>query len=375
MGILNALRHFTVPALSPVVWNIGIIALALVALGLPADGYGRIDNFCAGVLVGSLGQLLIQLPMLRHKGFRFTPRIDLASPELRAVGRLMLPGVFGLAVVQMNLMVDNLFATLIPGGGAVTALRLGNRVMLLPMAIFATAIASASLPSLSAQVAGEGIDRAKRTLAYSLRMLLFLLIPSSVGLMILRRPILHLLFVRGEFDAGRSLDLTATALLLYAVGLFAFGGIKGISQFFFSMRDTRTPVIVGAMAMGANILFDLLLYKPLAVGGLALATSIAGILNFTLLLGLLMRRHGSLGSPILGPALRVVAASALMAGAVTVVSGWLHPETPTLVRQIVHVGGSIGAGAVVFAAAAFVLCRAELAEVGGAILRRPLPRR
>ncbi|MFH1277810.1 MAG: murein biosynthesis integral membrane protein MurJ [Candidatus Eisenbacteria bacterium] len=374
MGILNGLRHFTVPALSPVVWNVGIIAFALVAWKAPAEGTARIDLFCAGVVVGSLGQLLVQIPTLRSKGFRFTPHVDLRSPELRAVGKLMLPGVVGLAVVQVNTLVDTFFATLL-SEGSVTALRLGNRVMLLPLAIFATAIASASLPSLSAQVALDGVERAKRTLAYSLRMLFFLLIPASVGLMALRRPIIQLLFVRGAFDAGRSLDLTSTALLLYSAGLFAYGGVKGVSQVFFSMRDTRTPVVAGGIALAANILFDFLLYRPLGVGGLALATALAGAANFFLLLGALVRRTGPLGGHLLSSSFRITLSALGMGAALWLVDGRLRPTVPTLPAQIVHVAGTILIGGGVYVGLAALLCRRELADVKAALLRRPLPPR
>lgn len=374
MGILNGLRHFTVPALSPVVWNVGIIGFALVARHVSPEGSTRIDLFCAGVLVGSLGQFLVQIPTLRRKGFRYAPHVDLRSPELRAVGKLMLPGIVGLAVVQINTLVDTFFATLL-AEGSVTALRFGNRVMLLPLAIFATAIASASLPSLSAQVAVDGVERAKRTLAYSLRMLFFLLIPASVGLMVLRRPIIQLLFVRGAFDAGRSLDLTSTALLLYSAGLFAYGGVKGVSQVFFSMRDTRTPVIVGGVAMGANVLFDLLLYRVLGVGGLALATTLAGGANFFLLLGVLVRRTGPLGGHLLSSSLRITASSLGMGAVTFLADRWLRPAEPTLAGQIVHVGGSIVLGGGAYVALAALLCRRELADVKAALLRRPLPGR
>ncbi len=257
MGMLNAVRHFTLPALSPVIFNLGMIGAALLAFRLPPEGTSRIDLFCGGVIAGSFGQLLIQLPMLRRKGIRIRPVFHPADPEIRAIGALMIPGVLGIAVIQINLLVDTVFATFLPEG-SVTALRFGNRVMLLPLAIFATAVASASLPSLSTQVAEGGADRAKGTLAYSLRFLFFFLLPAAAGLMVLCRPVIRLIFVRGAFDGGRSLDLTASTLLLYCVGLFAYGGIKGVAQVFFSLRDTRTPVVVGAVAMVANVIFNLM---------------------------------------------------------------------------------------------------------------------
>jgi putative peptidoglycan lipid II flippase len=372
MGILNALRHFTVPALSPVVWNVGIIAFGFAALALPSGGYGRMDLFCAGVLVGSVLQLAVQIPQLRKMGFRFRPVVDLRSPELRAVGKLMLPGVLGLAVVQINVLVDTFFATLL-NEGSVTALRLGNRVMFLPLAVFATAVASASLPSLSAQVAGEGVARAKKTLGYTLRLLFFLLIPASVGLMVLRRPIIQILFVRGAFDAGESLNLTSNALLLYSFGLFAFGGVKGVSQVFFSMRDTKTPLLVGAIATATNVLLDWLLYRPLGVGGLALATSIAGMVNFFLLFSILERRHGSLGEDsVLESSMRTLLASLVMGAVAWIVEGSLEPTggSPSMSAQLVHVGGSILAGIAAFAFAARLLCQREIAELRSAFFRR-----
>lgn len=372
MGILNALRHFTVPALSPVVFNIGILAAALAAMKLPDRGTDRIDLFCVGVLIGSLGQLLIQLPALRWKKFHFRPNLHFNTPEFRAVGSLMLPGVVGLAVIQVNILVDTFFATQLVEG-SVTALRMGNRVMLLPLAIFATAVASASLPSLSAQAAKNGIERVKETLGYTLRLLLFLLIPSTVGLIVLREGIIRVLFVRGAFDdGGYSLAITSSTLMLYSIGLFAYGGIKGVSQFFFSFRDTRTPVIVGTLAMVVNVFFDFLLYRPFAVGGLALATSIAGIVNFLLLFYMLVRRYGAIREGrIFNAGARILASALVMGVAVRYVSGLLEPTDPgPLAGQLVHIGGSILAGLLVYVGVASLLCRRELEEVRSALLRR-----
>jgi putative peptidoglycan lipid II flippase len=244
--------------------------------------------------------------------------------------------------------------------------------MFLPLAMFATAIASAALPSLSSQVAEEGIERAKKTLSYTLRLLFFLLIPSTIGLMVLRRPIIRILFVRGAFDAGDSLNLTSTALLLYSVGLFAYGGVKGVSQVFFSLRDTRTPVLVGVASTVLNVLLDWAFYRPLGVGGLALATSLAGIANFFLLLGLLTRRHGPLGEgALLGSSMRTLAASLVLGVVAWLVEGALEPMgTHTLFAQAVHVLGSILAGLAAFALAASVLCKREIAELKFAFLRR-----
>lgn len=373
MGILNALREFAIPALSPIFWNIGIIGFGCGALLLPASGYARMDLFCAGVTAGSVLQLAVQIPRLRRAGFRFRPVLDLRCPETREVGRLMLPGVLGLAVVQINLLVDTFFATLL-SEGSVTALRLGNRVMLLPLAVFATAVASASLPSLSTQVAERGIEKAKTTLSYTLRLLFFLLIPATIGLLVLRRPIIRLLFVRGAFDEAGSLALTANALALYSVGLFAYGGVKGVSQVFFSLRDTKTPLLAGAASAATNILLDLLLYKPLGAGGLALATSLAGMVNFFLLLGILRRRHGPLGDgSLLDSSMRTLFAAIAMGTVVWIVEGSLEPAgRPGLARQLVHVGGSLAAGGAAYFAAARFLCRRELGELRAALSRRRL---
>lgn len=374
MGMLFARRRFVAASLSPTVFSVGWVAGALFALFYAEDTGPRLDYYCYGLLAGSLGQFLVQLPALRRAGIALTLWQGPRMPELRIIGSLMLPGIAGLAVVQINSLADTIFATLLPTG-SVTALSLGNRVMLLPLAIFATAVSSAALPTLSDQVHRDGPERAKASVSFSLRFLLFFLIPSTVGLWLLARPIIRLLFLRGEFNE-ESLTMTSAALGYYAIGLIAFGCLKAVAPYFFSMRDTRTPVVAGAVAMAVNIIMNLLLYKPMGVTGLALATSVAGFVNIALLLAILARRHGWLESPVAMPALRMSAAALFMVPAIQWIAPLLEPAAEAGIGgQLVHVGGAIGAGLLAYGAASLVLARDTIREVIASLLGRNLSRR
>ncbi|NNE07574.1 MAG: murein biosynthesis integral membrane protein MurJ [Gemmatimonadetes bacterium] len=374
MGMLFARRRFLAASLSSTIFSLGWVAGAVVALTFAEETGPRLDYYCYGLLAGSLGQFLVQLPALRNAGITLTRWRGPRMPELRIIGNLMLPGIAGLAVVQINSLADTIFATLLPTG-AVTALSLGNRVMLLPLAIFATAVSSAALPALSNQVHTDGPVRAKASVSFSLRFLLFFLIPSTVGLWLLARPIIRLLFLRGEFDE-ESLTMTAAALGFYAIGLIAFGCLKAVAPYFFSMRDTRTPVVAGAVAMVVNIIMNAALYKPMGVTGLALATSVAGFVNLALLLAILARRHGWLESPVALPAVRMSLAALFMVPAIQWISPLLEPApgsgTPA---QLAHVGGTIGAGLLAYGAASLIVARDVTREVFASLFGRALSRR
>ena len=195
--------------------------------------------------------------------------------------------------------------------------------------------------------------------------------------MILSRPVIRLLFVRGAFDGGHSLDITSSALLFYSIGLLAYGGIKAVAQIFFSARDTRTPMLVGAVAMVANVFFNFLFYRPLQASGLALATSLAGFINISLLYYIFTRRHGPLPGRFFASLARIGVTTLVMAVPTWWIARLLAPTAgaETLAAQLIQVGGTIAAGGGVYLAAATLLCRRELSDVNRALFRRPLPLR
>jgi putative peptidoglycan lipid II flippase len=283
MGILNVFGHFAAPALAPVLLNLAMICSVIFIcpyLSNPVMGLGVL-------------QLGLQLPFMIRKGLLLRPKGKLLHPGLKKIGALMPPIIFGGAVYQINVLVDGLLGSLLKEG-SVSYLYFADRLVQFPLGIFAIAAATAVLPSLSRQATIHDVDALKDTFGYAVRLIIFLTIPSMVGLIILREPIVALLFQRGEFSSIAT-QLTAQALLYYAMGLGAFSAVKIVAATFFALKDTRTPMIMALVSIGANIGLGIILMRPLAHGGLALATSLASILNLGLLVHALRSKLGSLG--------------------------------------------------------------------------------
>lgn len=290
MGILNSLKHFAMPALAPAILNISMI---LCALYLSSMTEHPIMALAYGVILGGMGQLIVQIPVLLKKGMRFKIRLNFAHPGVKKVGLLMLPSVIGLAVAEINTFVDTLLASLLREG-SVSFLYYGNRLVQFPLGLFGVAMGIAVLPLFSITSAKNDMKELKETLSFAIRLVFFLTVPATVGLIVLRVPIINVLFQRGEFLL-ESTYYTATALLYYSVGLFAYAGVKIVVPAFYSLKDTKTPVTIGCIAMAANIVLSIALMFPLKHGGLALATSLVSILNLGLLLFVLRKKLGPLG--------------------------------------------------------------------------------
>lgn len=285
MGMLNSLGHFAVPALSPVVLN---LAMILSVWLLASRIHPAVTALSIGVLGGGLFQLLMQLPVLWRKGFRFRGKAPWLHSGVRQVGKLMLPTIFGAAVYQLSIVIGTLLASFLEAG-SVSYLYYADRLVQFPLAIFGISAATAVLPTLSRQAASGRMEDLKDTFGEALRWMLFINLPAMAGLLALAHPMVALLFQRGAFDAA-SVAGTATALMYYSVGLWAFACVRIVVSVFYAMQDTRTPVLVGSLSLGAGILFSLILMFPLSYGGLALATSLGSMVNFALLAWLLSRK-------------------------------------------------------------------------------------
>ena len=291
MGVLNTLKHFTGPALAPVLLNLSIIGCALGLYGLLAE---PVLSLAVGVLLGGVAQFLFQIPFLRRKGISLRLRFDLSHPGVKRVGALMAPSILGLAVTQLNVIINTLLASYLPEG-SVSFLYYADRLLEFPMGIFAIAIATAVLPPLSEQAAQGKLGEVKETLSFALRLTFLVILPAMSALIALRTPVLNVLFQRGAFTA-HSTEMTSQALLYYALGLVAFAGVRIIVPVFYALQDTRTPVKVAFLSLIANAGLGLLLMFPMKHGGLALATSLAAGLNFSILAVLLRKKVGPLGA-------------------------------------------------------------------------------
>ena len=372
MGILNSLRHFAAPALSPVILN---LAMILAALTLRGFFHEPITALAVGVMAGGVLQLAMQWPFLIRMGVRLKPNFRFGHPGVKRIGLLMLPAAFGAAIYQINIFIGTILASLLPAG-SVSYLYYADRIVELPLGVFAIAVGTATLPSFSEQVAQGRFDELKRTIAFSLRLILFITIPATVALIVLRVPIISVLFQRGEFGIPSTLN-TAQALLCYAVGLWAFSVIRIIVSAFYSLQDTRAPMKAAIVALIVNALFSVALMFPLKHGGLALATSIATAVNVGMLWVILNRRIGKLLDRTFYDSLgRTCLASLAMWGVVWLI-GTVYPWNIAgpFDARLVHLLLCVAGGAVSFFGAALLLRSPEVTTAVGSIRRRLLRRR
>jgi putative peptidoglycan lipid II flippase len=372
MGMLNSLRRFFIPALSPSMFNVASIfsAFALVPL-MPRFGLEPIAGIAIGTLLGGLGQILLQWPSLRRQGFRFQPIVSFQDPVVREILRLMAPATLGLAAVQVNVFVNTHLATG-QEQGAVSWLQYAFRLMYLPIGLFGVSIATAALPDISRHAAADNMRAIEATVSRGLRMMLMLNVPATIGLMVLADPIVALIYERRAFTSYDTAS-TAAALMFYAPGLLGYSAVKIASPTFYSLRDSRTPVIVSVLSILANLGINLVLVRVLGYRGLALGTAAAAILNAVVLLWLLRSRLGGLDGPRVATALvKITCASLLMGIAAHLTAGWLAsiPGLPGEAQKFVRVFGAIATALVVLAASAKLLRIDEFNDAAARILQR-----
>lgn len=368
MGILNAHQHFLLPALAPTMYWLGMIFGVLVW----APRYG-IYGLAWGAVLGAALHLAVQIPgLLRLPARRYLLTLSLHDPAVRQVGRLMAPRVLGVAIVQLNFWVNVVLASKQPEG-SLTAIQIAWAVMTMPQVVIAQAIAIAALPTFSAQVARGEMDAMRQSLAATLRGVIFLSLPAAVGLILLRKPVVALLFQRGAFDA-HSTELVAWALLWYAAGLVAHSVVEIVSRAFYAFHDTKTPVLVGSVAMSLNLAFSLLfvaLFRRVGWmphGGLALANSLATTLEMTGLLVLMRRRlQGLEGRQTLRGIGQASAATLVMAGLLGVGLRFLRPYSALWQDLVLIPAGALAYGLALWATGA------EEPRLVAAALRRRLP--
>jgi putative peptidoglycan lipid II flippase len=315
-GLLNSLHHFAMPALGPAILNVCMIAACVWAVPHVSPG---IVAVAAGVLVGGVLQVLLQVPVAARLGFRW--RWRWRHPGSQEMLRLLGPRTLGAAAYQINVFIHTALASLsgIVGEGAVAALYYANRLVQLPLALFGTASAQASLPSLSEQAARRDLEGFRATLLAILRMVAFIELPAMAGLLVLARPIIAGLFERGAFDQAATL-MTSQALMGYAAGLVAYSLGKVLTSAFYATQETWIPVRLAVEAVAVNVALSILLMGPLRVGGLAWSAAIANVLNAYRLLRAMERR---LGAPLLRPLLPPLVRMGLAAGAMAAGCGAL----------------------------------------------------
>jgi putative peptidoglycan lipid II flippase len=360
MGILNVLGHFAAPALAPVFLNISIIGSVFL---ISPHMTHPVTGLAVGVLIGGVLQLGFQVPFLINKGFYFWKMAKLFHPAIKKIGLLMLPTIFGAAVYQINILVGTLLASLLPEG-SVSYLYYADRLVQFPLGIFAIATATAVLPSIARQASQEDLEAVRDTFGYAMKLVFFITIPSMVGLIVLREPIVALLFKRGAFDS-KSTHLTAYALLYYSVGLWAFSAVRIVVSTFYALKDTKTPVRTAAISVCVNIILGIVLMGPMGHGGLALATSLASMLNLGLLVKALRTKLGMLGlKTIMTSVYKTTICSAFMGAAVWAAALVIIPsEGGSMMGLFFGLLGSIIVGLVLYGSFSMLLKSRELEQV------------
>jgi len=358
-GILNARQHFFAPALAPMIYNLSIIIGALLLAG-PMG----VQGLAVAVVIGSLGHLLVQAPALRSVGMHWQPIFDFGSAGVREVARLMGPRVVGLAAAQVNFVVLIFFASFV-SDGAISAVNYAFLMAMLPVGVVGMAISTAVFPTLAEQAATSQLAPLRASLARSLRLILFLSIPASVGLALLAEPVIRVLLQRGAFGPDAT-TLVAALLVWFAIGIAAQSAIEIVSRGFYALADTRTPVRLAVLAMVLNVALCAAFIGPFGVRGLAAAVSFSSLIEAALLVVTFERRIAGFGlRETLTSLGRTVLASAAMA---VVVLAWLWLLGQAGVTTegfggallVTASGGALGLAAFVAAAAALRSAEAEM---------------
>jgi putative peptidoglycan lipid II flippase len=369
MGMLNSLRSFLTPALSPVMLNvmtISAVVLSMQFLSRPIMGVA------VGVVLGGLFQFLIQVPGLKKQGMMMRPEFRPTHPGVKKIGLLALPVFLSSSVNQLNIFIGTIFASFL-ATGSIAYLFYGMRFIHFPLGIFGIAIATAVLPTMSVQAARREMTEFRETLSFGLRLVFFIMFPAMAGLITLRVPIVNLLLQHGHFDRASTLGV-ASALLYYAVGLWSFAGVRIVAQAFYSLQDTKTPVKIAILALFTNIACStaFILWTPLAHGGLALAASLASMLNISLLTIQLRKKIGRIDARrILSSLIKIIPTSIVMG-----MIGWWISRNPVweLGGNTLFKTGLLGGGMIVsllfYIVAMWTLKSEELDFIWGMVKRK-----
>ena len=367
MGVLNSIGHFLTPASAPILLNVAMIgSMYLISPFMEKP----IVGLAWGVIIGGVLQIFLQVGPLLKRGVTFWPSLNFKHPAVRSVLKLMLPAIFGASIYQLNVVVIRLLASLLEPG-SVSYLYYADRLTQFPLGIFAVAIGTAVLPSMSKMAATGRIDELKETFTDSLSMTLFITVPASVGLIVLRVPIISLLFYRGEFDYS-SVVATADALLYFTIGLPAVSGVRVMANGFYALKDTATPVKIGAVSIALNIVLCVLLMGPLKHGGLALAVSIAAFLNAFLLIIVFRKRQGRLRLKRLFVSLikTGIACVAMGASSIFVASFCNWELKGEIMNKLIFLTTAIVLGVVVYVGVTYIMGSRELKGIAGPIKKK-----
>jgi putative peptidoglycan lipid II flippase len=352
MGILNARHHFLFPAIAPMLYNLAIIVGALVS--------DDVHALALAVVIGASLHLVVQVPALAAVGMRYYPIAQWRNNAVREVGRLMAPRALGLAAFQFNLLITTFFASFV-SDQSISAVNYAWLLALMPLGLFGMAISTAVFPTMAEQAATDPAQL-RRTLEQSMKMILFLTLPSAVGLMILSRPLVSFLFNFNE----SSTNITQKALLFYSIGLVGYAAIEILSRGFYSLSDTRTPVKFALVSLVTNLILSSIFVWPFEVSGLALAVSLATLLEAALLFVTLRARIEGFDVLAIGRSFMWTAVSTVLMAEVVGCylillhqAGHLHPGSTIDSFLAIAGGGIVGAATYIVSARALHIEEAE----------------
>ena len=368
-GILQCYKEFTVPALGAVVYNI-----AIIVIGLLLSRHIGIAGFTIGVVTGAALNLLLQIRSMRQYGFSYKLTLNLRHPGVKQFFLLFLPVVLGLSMNELNLLVSQRLASGL-GGGVVYALKQAQRIMMLPVGIFAAAIGLSVFPTMTSHVARGEMKEYKQNLTMGLRTVIFITLPASVGLIALSHPVVRAMYQQGAVTTAQ-IELVSVILVYYCIGVVGYGAQQILNRGFYAVQDTKSPVLINVFVLLFNIVISILLVGPFTYRGLALAYSLSGLLSM-LVLGVALRfkigQYG--GKALVKSALQSIIASAVMGLAVYFVANGLEQvlDLSGKLMQVLQVGIGITVGVIVYAAMAIVM-RMEEAQQVLRIVKRKLRR-
>jgi putative peptidoglycan lipid II flippase len=309
MSYLNTERSFFVPSLAPAAFNLFSILVPVLTYGwFVAHGREPIFGMAIGVLAGGLMQFAVQVPLLRRKGFRWSPVLSFRDPAFRKVMALFIPVAIGLAGTRINVLVNTILVTPL-AEGSVSWLNYAFRIMHLPLGLFGIAVGAVALPSLSKLVVEGNTEAIRGTLADSLKMVLFLTVPTTALLVGLSVPVTRAIYERGHFTAADTLA-TASALILYVLGIPFMSALRNVAAVFYAYKDAKTPMVASFASIGLNIVLNVTLMWVIGYLAFPLSTSLGAILNVAILYALLPRKVGPLDlGPLAGYAAKLAVAS------------------------------------------------------------------
>lgn len=372
-GVLNVSGHFLLPALSPVLLNLAIIGSALVLAP-------RLDEpvvaLAYGVLFGGVIQFIMQIPILYRRGYDLKPDFNFRHSAVVRIVKLMLPGILGVAIYQINIVVTRLMASFLEQG-SVSWLYYGQRLFEFPQGVFVVSLAQAVLPTMSRQASAKDLDGFRESLRFALVLIMLVTIPATAGLVLCNQAVYSLFFMRGSFTAF-DVSQSAIALAWYAPGLLFVGISRVVVPCFYAMKDTRTPVIISFWTLLVNLLAGLLLMQLMGHAGLAMALTIASVFNALILIVLLAKKLGTLGlSGIFNTIIRTIPGLIFMSIVVAVILGqtdWL--ATGPFLPRFALLCSAVLSGALVYALFLWIFRVREMQQAWSMIADRlPLYRR